>query len=151
MVTMLEVNREALRELFDNDLLKAYRFVVRYGNTKLTVSKKQVKKLKILILQKANFTPKQIRAAIDASFYSSKNTNHKFSSSFINAVYALNDIKKIEEKADDYTAIPIPISKAIVERLIIEDLTLAGFTIKQIAFATGFDHGKIKRKYKELT
>ena len=148
---MLEVNRHELREFFDNDLLKAYRFVVKYGDTKISISSKQSKKMLITVLHKAEFEPKQIRHMTGASLYMSKKSNYKFTKSFISAVYALNDISLILKKANDYSAIPIPITKRIVERLIIEDLVLAGWSIKQIYLATGFSRSRIERKYKELT
>lgn len=150
MVTMLEVNRDLLRDFFDGDLLSAYRFVVNYGDTTLSIPTKQVQKLVVSLLHRANFTPKQIRHMTGVSFYMSKKHDYKFSKSFLSAVSAINSVPVLMDKAEYYSAIPIPISKPIVERLIIEDLVLAGWSIKQIEASTGFSIHRIKRKYKEL-
>lgn len=153
VISMAEINKEEVRRLFDNDLLRAYAYVIHYGDGVLSVSTKQAKAFLAHLLSGAGFTPVQIRSMADVSPYISRKTEITPSKSFKKAVMALDSITAILEKAEDY-AVPVRITRGIVEEMLVEDLFLSNWSTGQISCATGVHRRRVQRiikKYRENT
>jgi len=143
VISTREVNRSAIREMFGNDLLKVYKAVCEHGDMKVSAKKQQANAFAVYILKELGFTPRQIREMIPVTYYMSRKDSFKISDSFKRYAMISGDFFDIVNNATDYST-PIPVSKRIVETLIVEDLAASGWSEDQIMAAVGVSRYKAR-------
>lgn len=150
MISMNDVNKQRIEDLFDGDILRAYAFVVNNGDMHISLSQKQSQKFLVFSLSKIGYKPKQISNMIGVSSYLSKKKCFNFPKNFLNAIKLLKNYITLVDKSEEYTAIPINLNKKTIETIIIERLFNIGWSNNKIFRTTGFSLRKIQRTTKKI-
>lgn len=150
MVTMMEINRDRIRDLVDNHILPLYMVLRETGDMKISLSETQTHRYLVRLLRKAGLQDDAIAAVVDIDKRKVKRIkDSRASDSFNRACELFKNPVLLLKKCDRY-GYEYNLSKLSVERMIIEDLILGGWTTRQITTATGFGKRRVQRLRKKL-
>ena len=150
MVSGRELNRWRVRETFGDRIFSLYMVVKKYGNFKISLSRKQALRFVCTNLKELGYTRREISSILnideaDVTFTASK----KFPTTFMLAVKLFRDPLELLKKSD-YYGHEYYITKQGLEVIIIENLITAGLENRQIATALKTNIRRIQRVRKRM-
>jgi hypothetical protein len=150
MVTRFDISRHQVRELCRGNLIAMYQVIKAKGDKRINLNRKYAITYMVQAMSSAGFTIAQIAAALGISKSKAKGRlGRKIPKSFLEALDILgNPLAALIISEDRRWGITL--RREYVEYLLIEDMAMAGWTVKQIEAATGFGKRRIQRIVKKV-
>jgi len=148
MVSGRELNRWAIRELVDGDLLRLYAFVVNTGIDRVTLNRHEAAGFVLDELKKRGYSAENVKDFLRKHGLRPRRVGSP-SPGLRNALKLFGSPAEILRRGDEYT-FHYKLKKGVIEYMLIEELARAGWTPTEIWRATGFGRRRIQRIAKKV-
>jgi len=151
------VEEQSIKDLFDGDIFRAYKYVLENGECTVLMSKHEINRVIVVFLAKHKLSKDDIHkmtgipySIINAHYNSDK---AKVQNSTINAIKVLNGERNpmiLLAKRPNYVSEKIRLRKYIIENMLIEYYYRQGYSVSEVHKVLPIHIRKIQRIFKRL-